>query len=84
MATLDKSYAKGLGARNRKEREFLYVGGVVRKLTPLEACRLQGFPDWWEEGANGRDAERFRMWGNAVALPCAYDVLNRIANEKIF
>lgn len=22
---------------------------IVRRLTPLECCRLQGFPDWWEE-----------------------------------
>lgn len=23
---------------------------IVRRLTPLECCRLQGFPDWWTEG----------------------------------
>ena len=23
---------------------------IVRRLTPLECCRLQGFPDWWENG----------------------------------
>jgi DNA (cytosine-5)-methyltransferase 1 len=23
---------------------------VVRRLTPLECCRLQGFPDWWVDG----------------------------------
>ena len=22
-------------------------GYIVRRLTPLECCRLQGFPDWW-------------------------------------
>lgn len=23
---------------------------IVRRLTPLECCRLQGFPDWWIDG----------------------------------
>lgn len=23
---------------------------IIRRLTPLECCRLQGFPDWWTEG----------------------------------
>lgn len=57
----------------QKKRKY-----IVRRLTPLETCRLQGFPDWWEDGANGSDAARFRMWGNAIALPCAIDVLARI------
>lgn len=54
---------------------------IVRRLTPLECCRLQGFPDWWEDGANGSDSARYRMWGNGIALPCAADVLGRIAKE---
>lgn len=28
---------------------------IVRRLTPLECCRLQGFPDWWEDGVTGSD-----------------------------
>jgi len=51
---------------------------VVRRLTPLECCRLQGFPDWWEDGVEGSDSARYRMWGNGVALPCVVDVLARI------
>ena len=52
---------------------------VLRRLTPLECCRLQGFPDWWEDGVDGSDSARYRMWGNGIALPCAADVLRRIA-----
>ena len=52
---------------------------IVRRLTPLECCRLQGFPDWWEEGVEGSDSARYKMWGNGIALPCAADVLGRIA-----
>lgn len=54
---------------------------IVRRLTPLECCRLQGFPDWWEDGANGSDSARYKMWGNGIALPCAADVMCRIAKE---
>ena len=51
---------------------------IVRRLTPLECCRLQGFPDWWEDGVEGSDSARYKMWGNGIALPCAVDVLWRI------
>jgi DNA (cytosine-5)-methyltransferase 1 len=54
---------------------------IVRRLTPLECCRLQGFPDWWEDGVEGSDTARYKMWGNGIALPCAADVLRRIAKE---
>ena len=54
---------------------------IVRRLTPLECCRLQGFPDWWEEGVDGSDTARYKMWGNGIALPCAHDVLKRIKNN---
>lgn len=42
---------------------------IVRRITPLECCRLQGFPDWWEDGVEGSDTARYRMWGNGMALP---------------
>jgi len=48
---------------------------VVRRLTPRECERLQGFPDdWTASGADGRpvaDSVRYRMLGNAVAVPVA-------------
>ena len=54
---------------------------VLRRLTPLECARLQGFPDWWEDGVEGSDSARYKMWGNGIALPCAADVIGRIAKE---
>lgn len=54
---------------------------VLRRLTPLECSRLQGFPDWWTDGVEGSDSAKYRMWGNGIALPCAADVLGRIAKE---
>lgn len=54
---------------------------VLRRLTPLECARLQGFPDWWTDGVEGSDSAIYKMWGNGIALPCAADVLGRIAKE---
>jgi DNA (cytosine-5)-methyltransferase 1 len=54
---------------------------VLRRLTPTECARLQGFPDWWVDGAEGSDSAIYKMWGNGIALPCAADVIGRIAKE---
>ena len=52
---------------------------IIRRITPLECCRLQGFPDWWEDGVEGSDAARYKMWGNGMALPNMLFVMRRIA-----
>ena len=54
---------------------------VLRRLTPLECLRLQGLPDWWCDGANGSNSAIYKMCGNGLAIPCAYDVMQRIAKE---
>jgi site-specific DNA-cytosine methylase len=54
---------------------------IVRRLTPTECARLQGFPDEWCEGLGGSDSAIYKAYGNGLALPCAYDVLRRIAKE---
>lgn len=55
---------------------------IVRRLTPLECCRLQGMPDWWLDGVEGSDAARYKLWGNGMALPNALYVLEGIDEEK--
>ena len=52
---------------------------IVRRLTPTECLRLQGLPDWWVDGANGSDSAIYKMAGNGIAIPCAEDVIGRIA-----
>ena len=54
---------------------------IVRRLTPTECGRLQGFPDGWTDDVEGSDSARYKLWGNGIALPCAVDVLGRIAKE---
>ena len=53
---------------------------IVRRLTPTECAKLQGMPWWWCEGLGGSDSAKYKAYGNGLALPCAYDVMNRIAN----
>lgn len=55
---------------------------IARHLTPLECCRLQGFPDWWEDGAEGSDSERYKMWGNGMALPNMLHVMRGIVRQN--
>ena len=57
---------------------------IVRRLTPLECCRLQGFPDWWEDGAEGSDSARYKMWGNGMALPCVLYVMQGVKEALEF
>ena len=94
---------------------------IVRRLTPTECARLQGFPDWWCAGLGIEeptaeeiafwtevwethrkvmgtskkpktekqirkwladpysDSAEYKLWGNGIALPCAYFVLAGIA-----
>lgn len=42
---------------------------IVRKLTPLECERLQGFPDYWTDIPEATDAERYKALGNSMAVP---------------
>ena len=54
----------------------------IRRLTPLECLRLQGLPDWWCDGANGSDSAIYKMAGNGLAIPCAFTILSKIAEDN--
>ena len=43
---------------------------LIRRLTPLECERLQGFPDGWTDIPNASDSARYKALGNSVAIPC--------------
>lgn len=54
---------------------------LVRRLTPRECERLQGYPDDWTLTSNGRpqaDAPRYRQLGNSVAVPAVLWAARRI------
>lgn len=80
------------------EREVVQdMSYKVRKLTPLECERLQGFPDNWTKYGNTEkkgtrhkvlgirekisDTQRYKACGNSVAIPCVEFVIEKIVKE---
>ena len=55
---------------------------IVRRLLPIEAERLMGFPDFWtESGLDGKpisDTQRYSMLGNSIAVPCGAYIMQGI------
>ena len=52
---------------NGDTRATTIIGAkVVRRLTPVECERLQGFPDNWTFGVS--DSQRYKQMGNAVTV----------------
>jgi hypothetical protein len=45
----------------------VFDGVGVRRLTPLECERLQGFPDGWTDVDGAKDNKRYKALGNAVS-----------------
>lgn len=104
-------------SKDSRQTQFLMY---VRRLTPLEYCRLQGFPDYWTENLETEnpteedmtfwrkvfktyseiyetpmksdkqivkwlknpftDSAAYKMWGNGVALPVVFYILNTLHN----
>ena len=52
---------------------------LIRRLTPLECERLQGFPDYWTDLPGASDSARYKALGNSVAIPCVDFVMNGMA-----
>ena len=52
----------------------------IRRLTPLECERLQGFPDGWTDGIS--DSQRYKCLGNAVSVNVAKAIAQKIAKEE--
>ena len=49
---------------------------LIRRLTPLECERLQGFPDGWTDIPGASDSARYKTLGNSVAIPCVDFVMH--------
>ncbi len=86
LATNDRhAVARTLIARNDgspcvdRGPEVVVQNYAVRRLTPLECLRLQGFPDWWLDIEGMSDTAKYRAIGNSVAIPCVDFVMSGIA-----
>lgn len=86
-----------VGALNcMEDQQKVMIGGgetmsTVRRLTPLECERLQGFPDGWTDigewtdskGKKHKDADspRYKALGNSIAVPFWFWMLRRISAQ---
>jgi len=97
-ANLKKDDVKALDLYNKKAKDVtpaltlphhntlrIYDKTQVRRLTPVECMRLQGFPDHWNEKGimNGKvvdmsDTQRYRQAGNAVTVSIVQLIAEKI------
>jgi DNA (cytosine-5)-methyltransferase 1 len=80
----------GLNGQDAYSGRIIAPVGLVRRLTPTECERLQGFPDGWTDVPStiqrkagpvvkpAADSHRYRQLGNAVAVPVAEWLAKRI------
>jgi site-specific DNA-cytosine methylase len=68
MFTLDRVSGHGVATEQ-----------TVRRLTPVECERLQGFPDNWTSGQ--ADSNRYKQMGNAVAVPVVQWIVGRLVAQ---
>lgn len=79
-AGLSPTLSTGGASTGGAEVPKISVPPLIRRLTPVEFERLQGFPDGWTVGS---DTQRYKQGGNAVTVPVvryvARSVLERAA-----
>lgn len=83
--------AKGNCAYREDAETYPVQNMMVRRLTPLECERLQGYPDGWTDigewiDSNGKkhqssDSGRYKALGNSIALPFWFWLLRRISAQ---
>ncbi len=77
MMNHKKDYENSVAITATSYKEPPVVSGI-RRLTPTECERLQGFPDGWTEGVS--DTQRYKCLGNAVTV----NVIEEIARRLLF
>lgn len=79
---------KGIGNQYVSQDKCIIAGEIteeysatnlVRRLTPLECERLQGYPDGWTDVPGASDSARYKALGNSVAIPCVEYLMQRVA-----
>jgi len=59
-----------------QDKHGVMINSSIRRLTPLECERLQGFPDGWTEGVS--DTQRYKCLGNAVTTNVVCEIAKRL------
>ena len=80
VGTLGYSDHKGVNNQYVSDGKCVVEGvNLIRRLTPLECERLQGFPDNWTAIPGASDSARYKALGNSVAIPCVDYILYGIS-----
>ena len=80
VGALCRGDEKGIGSQYVSQNKCIVERrNLIRRLTPLECERLQGFPDGWTLIPGASDSARYKALGNSVAIPCVSFVLRGIA-----
>ena len=74
-ATSDKLFM----CLRKSEPNGVLIGDKIRRLTPIECERLQGFPDNWTKGIS--DTQRYKVIGNAVSVPIVELITRRLYDQ---
>jgi len=61
--------------------QYILTNSKIRRLTPIECERLQGFPDNWTQGVS--DTQRYKLLGNAVTVNVIEFLGKRLAQEVL-
>jgi len=72
----DKNQTLSSAASDSSHYGTIWKDSIVRRLTPKECERLQGFPDDWT--ASQADSSRYKMMGNAVTVPVVEWIIKRM------
>lgn len=85
--------AKESGGQSLNLQNTVRTGMVVRRLTPMECERLQGYPDGWTDIGEWRDSKgklhkdadspRYKACGNSIALPFWQFLAKRISAQYL-
>ena len=80
VGALTSSDRKGPNSQYVSQDKCVVEGPrLIRRLTPLECERLQGFPDGWTDIPGASDSARYKALGNSVAIPCVEYIMSAIA-----
>lgn len=86
VGALCASDSKAPNSQYVQQNKLIVEETAVRRLTPKECERLQGYPDGWTEtGVDGKpisDTKRYQMLGNSVAVPCVAYIMQGICNAE--
>ena len=80
VGALTSSDFKGPNSQYVSQDKCVVTGPyLIRRLTPLECERLQGYPDGWTGLPGASDSSRYKALGNSVAIPCVEYIMRGIA-----